>query len=38
MELLQKENILILVIVVCALLYFYGKQIKQSKSTQEIIK
>ena len=38
MELLQKENILLIVILVCVLLYWKGKQISDDRKVQEWVK
>lgn len=38
MELLKKENILIIVALFCLALYFYGKQINHSENAQEAVK
>lgn len=37
MQLLQKENILIVLGIVCIILWWWGKQIKKSELTQKIV-
>ena len=36
-NLLKKENILLVVILACIVLYFWGKKLNENKQTQKIV-